>query len=467
MKINFLGAARQVTGSCYLLDCCGKRLLVDCGIFQERALLERNWKPKPIDPKSIDAVLLTHAHLDHSGLLPKFVRDGYKGPVYTTTPTVELAELLLRDSARIQMEDAEFKAKRHRKEGRRGPHPEEPLYDLNDVERTLPLLRGVAHREPVDLGDGVQVRFLEAGHILGASIVELVARENGGTRRVVFSGDLGQWQAPIVPDPAFVSEADVIVCESTYGDGDHSNGNGQSIDDALTEVIQDTVRRGGKLLIPTFALERAQELLVHLGEILHAKRVPRLRVYLDSPLAVDATMVYLKYPEFMDDEIRATLESKRLNDVRGLLQFVHSSDDSKALNSKRESCIILAGSGMCTGGRIKHHLRHNIERPETTILFVGYQAEGTLGREILEGASEVRIHGQNYRVRAQVRQIQTLSAHADRRQLLYWFEHFNRPPKRLVLTHGEESKALSLAAHVRESLVWDVVVPRYRDTVEL
>ena len=191
MKITFLGAARQVTGSCYLLDCCGKRLLVDCGIFQERALLERNWKPKPIDPKSIDAVLLTHAHLDHSGLLPKFVRDGYRGPVYTTTPTVELAELLLRDSARIQMEDAEFKAKRHRKEGRKGPHPEEPLYDLNDVERTLPLLRGVAHREAVDLGDGVQVRFLEAGHILGASIVELVARENGGTRRVVFSGDLG------------------------------------------------------------------------------------------------------------------------------------------------------------------------------------------------------------------------------------------------------------------------------------
>jgi metallo-beta-lactamase family protein len=466
MQITFLGATRQVTGSCYLVDTGSRRLLIDCGLYQERELLERNWKPRPVDPGTIDALILTHAHLDHCGLLPKFVREGYSGPVYTTIPTVELAALVLRDSARIQEEDAAFKAKRHREEGRKGPHPEVPLYGLEDVEAALPLLHGVHYRDPIDLGDGVTVRLLEAGHILGAAIVEITVQRDGAKRRVVFSGDLGQWDVPIVPDPAFVGQADTVVCESTYGDGEHGEGTGPSIDDALVDAIEDTRRRGGKLLIPTFALERAQELLVHLGEIFHAKRVPRTRVFLDSPMAVDATRVYLEFPEFMDDEMRATLESKRLEDVRGLLQFVRTTEQSKALNSMRETCIILSGSGMCTGGRIKHHLRHNIEHPETTILFVGYQAAGTLGRQILAGEPEVRIHGQTFRVRAQVRQIQGLSAHADRRQLLYWFQHFDKPPDQLILTHGEEQKALALADRVRSELGWKVTVPHYLDSLE-
>lgn len=467
MQITFLGATRQVTGSCYLVDTGSRRLLIDCGLYQERAHLDRNWKPKPVDPKSIDALILTHAHLDHSGLLPKFVREGYAGPVYTTVPTVELAALVLRDAARIQEEDAAFKAKRHRKEGRKGPHPEVPLYDQDDVEAALPLFRGVHYREPIDLGEGVVVRLLEAGHILGAAIVEIVVQRNGTRRRIIFSGDLGQWDVPIVPNPAFVDQADTVVCESTYGDGEHGEGTRPSIDDALVDAIEDTRRRGGKLLIPTFALERAQELLVHLGEILHARRVPRIRVFLDSPMAVDATRVYLDFPDFMDEETRAMLQSERLEELRGLLQFVRTTDQSKALNALRESCIILSGSGMCTGGRIKHHLRHNIERPETTILFVGYQAEGTLGRQILEGRPKVRIHGQNFEVRAQVRQIQGLSAHADRRQLLRWFEHFDEPPDRLLLTHGEEQKAMALAERVRSELGWDVAVPEYLDSIRV
>jgi metallo-beta-lactamase family protein len=326
------------------------------------------------------------------------------------------------------------------------------------------LLRPVRFRESVRLGDRVTVRYLEAGHILGAAILELTVGETGPERRVVFSGDLGQWDVPIVPDPATVDGADVLILESTYGDREHPRG--AAIEDALAEVVHDTARRGGNLLIPTFAIERAQELLLHLSDLIRTKRIPRLRTYLDSPMAADATEIYLRYPEFMDDRARATLAGRSLDAARGLLEIVRTSEASKALNQIRGTCIILAGSGMCTGGRIKHHLAHNLDRPESTVLFVGFQAEGTLGREILDGAAEVRVLGETHPVRAAVRQIHGLSGHADRPQLLRWLEGLRAPPGQLYLTHGEESAALALAESIREKFGWDATAPRYRDTIE-
>jgi len=465
MKLTFCGANRQVTGSCHLLEVAGRRIAVDCGMFQERALLARNWDPKPFDAAGLDALLLTHAHLDHCGLLPRLVGAGFRGPIYATEPTIDLTGLVLRDSARIQEEDAAFKARRHRREGRRGPRAELPLYTAEEAEAVVPLLRGVSFRAPVQLDGGITVRFLEAGHILGASIVEVSVPDGGTPRRVVFSGDLGQWDVPIVPDPAVVEQADTVVMESTYGDEDHDKR--EPVLSALAEVIQTAVRRRGNLLIPTFAIERAQELLLHLGELVLSKRIPRLRIYLDSPMAAAATEIYRRHPEFMDRATRAFLGSSRLDEVLPLIEFVRTAEASKSLNSIRGTCIIMAGAGMCTGGRIKHHLRHNLERPEATVLFVGYQAEGTLGREIASGAPRVRVLGETLEVHAQIRQLRGLSGHADRSQLMRWLGGFRQPPRRLLLTHGEESASLSLASHVRDTLGWDVAVPRYREEVEL
>jgi metallo-beta-lactamase family protein len=340
-----------------------------------------------------------------------------------------------------------------------------PLYRKDEVEAVVPRLSGVRFREPVALGPGVSARFLEAGHILGAAIIELTVRSDGAARRLVFSGDLGQYGAPIVPDPLSVEEADLLVMESTYGDRDH--GPKTDVDAALADVITDTVRRGGNLLIPTFAIERAQELLLRLGELLARRRVPPVRVFLDSPMAADATEIYQRYPEFMDEPTRSTLRSGSLTEARGLLSVVRTADESKALNSIRGSCIIMAGSGMCTGGRIKHHLLRNIGRPESTVLFVAYQAEGTLGRQIVDGAREVRILGENFRVAADVRRIDGMSGHADRGQLLTWLRRLRRAPGRLALTHGDEPAALALAERIRADLGWEASVPRYLDEIEL
>jgi len=462
--LRFLGANRQVTGSCTLLETAGLRVMVDCGMFQERDLLGRNWEPKPVEASTIDYLLLTHAHLDHVGLVPRLVRDGFEGRILATAPTVELAEVVLRDSARIQEEDAAFKAKRHAREGRRGPHPLAPLYTIGDVEAALPLFRGTSFRNPVSLDGKASVRFLEAGHILGAASIELGIRENGAQRRIVFSGDLGQRGVPIVPDPAVIGEADVLVMESTYGDRDHEPRT--QVREALAEVVLDTLRRGGNLLIPTFAIERAQELLLELGELLLSRRVPPVRVFLDSPMAADATEIYGRHPEFMDDEMRQTIESQRLAGARRLLTVVRSAEESKALNPLR-GCIILAGAGMCTGGRIKHHLLQHIGRPESTVLFVGYQAEGTLGRRIRDGHREVRILGQECVVRARITSIDGMSGHADRGQLLGWLEHLRRRPGTLALTHGAEQASQALGERIRERRGWDVVIPRYEQRIEV
>jgi len=463
-SLRFLGANRQVTGSCYLVEAAGLRILIDCGMFQERDLLERNWKPKPVDPSRIDCLLLTHAHLDHVGLIPRLARDGFEARILATAPTVELAEVVLRDSAQIQVEDAAIKAKRHARERRTGPHPSVPLYTPRDVEAVLPLFRGTSFRTPIPLGDRISARFLEAGHILGAASIELTVRENGASRRIVFSGDVGPPGAPIVPDAASVEEADVVVLESTYGDRDHAPRT--EAREALAEAIVDTLERGGNLLIPTFAIERAQELLLELGELIESRRVPPVRVFLDSPMAADATEIYGRYPEFMDDETRRTIESQRLAGTRRLLTVVRTAEESRALNPLR-GCIILAGAGMCNGGRIKHHLRQHIGRPESTVLFAGYQAEGTLGRRILDGHPEVRIFGESHAVRARICRVDGMSGHADRGQLLDWLGHLRRGPTTLALTHGDEAASVALREKVLDRYGWDAIIPRYEETIEL
>ena len=466
MRIQFLGGARQVTGSCYYVEVAGKRLLVDCGLFQEREFQNRNWDPTPIDPKSLDAVFLTHAHLDHSGRLPRLVKEGFNGPIHTTEPTVELAELVMQDSARLQQEDMEFKKKRHAEEGRQSPHPYEPLYAGEDVDHTMTLMHGIGYDKPIDLGDGVSARFLDAGHILGSAMVEITARENGTLRRLVFSGDMGQPNRPIVNDPAIVETADYVVLESTYGLRDHEHT--QDITEQLADAVLDTHQRGGNVLIPTFAIERAQEVLLHLAELLHAKRIPGMMIFLDSPMAVNVLDIYRDYPGYMDDDTRKIFENRKLREIgTNWLRLVRTKRESQAINSIRGTCIIMAGAGMCTGGRIKHHLVHNIGRPGSTVVFVGYQASGTLGRQILDGASEVRLFGEMLPVRAQVRTIQGLSAHAGRSDLLAWLSHFKQPPRQLIVTHGEEKAALGLAEEVRRRMGWQVEVPQYMDTIEL
>ncbi len=465
MKIQFLGATRQVTGSSYLLEAGDKRILIDRGLFQERKFQSRNWADPVFDPASIDIVLLTHAHLDHCGLLPRLVRGGFRGRIVTTAPSVELAQLVLDDSARIQEEDVAYKKRRHRKEGRKSKHPYVPLYTREDAAAVEDRWVGIGFDEPYQIGPGIQATFREAGHILGAAMIEIEVAQGGTTRRILFSGDIGQWDMPIVGDPTPIERADVVVMESTYGNRDHERPG--DIADQLGDAVRDTLARGGNLLVPTFAIERAQELMVYLEEQVCARKIPRVITFLDSPMAIHATEIFERHTDFMDEKMRRIFRDERFARCGDWLRLSRTREQSMEINSIRGTSIILAGSGMCTGGRIKHHLVQNIGRPESTILFVGYQAEGTLGHEIASGKEEVRILGRMFPVRAAVQQIHGLSAHADRRGLMRWLGGYKTPPSKLMLTHGEESAALALAEQVRDELQWDVVVPKYRQSIDL
>ncbi len=465
MRLSFLGAARQVTGSCYAVEADGSTVLVDCGLYQERQFLERNWAPFPIPPGRIDAVLLTHVHLDHSGLLPRLVRQGFSGPVMTTPATADLLPIVLGDSARLQEEDAAYKKKRHAREGRRGPHDEVPLYTTDDVERTLPLVETVPYGQARELPGGLSVTFHDAGHILGSSMIEVRAGKGGDARSLVFSGDIGQWNKPLVRDPSVFPRADYVVMETTYGDRNHEDT--KDVESLLADIISKTVAAGGNVVIPTFAIERAQELMFHFSRLRREKRIPPVLMFLDSPMAVDVTGVFESHLESLDDETQALFRAgKRPFDFPGL-KLIRKSEESKAINAIRGSCVIMAGSGMCTGGRIKQHLVRNISRPDSTILFVGFQAKETLGRQILEGNPAVRILGETWPVRARVEKILGFSAHADRRGLFRWLDALETPPRRLFLTHGEKEVPLALAEELRRDRGWQVTVPEYLQEFEL
>ena len=465
IQLSFLGAAQNVTGSRYLVEVNNVRFLVDCGLYQERDLRGRNWEPFSIPPDTIDAVLLTHAHLDHCGLLPKLVREGFKGRIYCTAGTSEIAKIILMDSAKIQQEDAEFKRKRHQREGRKGPYPEVSLYTTDDASGCFPLLSPILYGEPVQIGDGVAATFYDAGHILGSSMIKVMISQNGEKRTILFSGDIGRWDKPILRDPTLFDEADYVLVESTYGDRLHERQ--ETIGNELAGVINATVESGGNVLIPSFALERSQEVLYYLNELLIEDRIPHIVVFVDSPMAVSVTEVFQQHPELFDREMMELIrQGESPFDFPGLT-MVRTVDQSKAINYIIGSAMIIAGSGMCTGGRIKYHLVKNISRPESTILFVGYQAVGTLGRQIVNGAKEVRILGQQYPVRAKVTQIHGFSAHADRDDLFRWLSSLQKAPKHLFVVHGEAEAAGKFADFLGQRTGWEISVPGYQDEIIL
>jgi metallo-beta-lactamase family protein len=465
INLSFLGASQGVTGSRFRIEANGVRFLVDCGLYQERQFQSRNWDPFPVPPQSLDAVLLTHAHLDHCGLLPKLVREGFNKSIYCTAATAEIAEIILLDSAKLQEQDAEYKKRRHEKEDREGPYPEVPLYTTEDAEAVVPLFSTVSYDSPIEIGPGIEVSFYDAGHVLGSAMIQVKIRQGDEERKILFSGDVGRWGKPILRDPSTFEEADYVLVESTYGD--RTLEPVENMADELAEVIVSTVAAGGNIVIPSFALERAQEILYYLNKALLDKRIPQLLVFVDSPMAVNITDVFEDHPYLFDKNMVQLLHEKRSPfDFPGLT-LVRTVDQSKAINYIKGSIIIIAGSGMCTGGRIKYHLASNITRPESTILFVGYQAAGTLGRRIVDGEKEVRILGQQYPVKARVVQLHGFSGHADRDMLFRWLSALKKPPRHVFIVHGEESSARSFADFVTEKTGWQTSVPEYGDQVTL
>ena len=465
MKIKFLGATRQVTGSSYFLDADGVKILVDCGLFQERDYSYRNWEAFPVPPDQIHFLLLTHVHLDHSGLVPKFVKEGFSGDILLTPASKALFPIVILDSARMQEEDAAFKKKRHDKEGRAGPYPEIPLYTVQDAQKCFPLLKEVPYEEFLPLNDRVKVCFHDAGHILGSAMIEIIVQDENGSRNIIFSGDIGQWDKPLLGNPSVFDRADYVVMESTYGDRNHDNP--QDIDDKLSKVVNDTVKARGNVLIPTFAIERAQDLLYHFNRLARAQRIPYVVTFLDSPMAVEITKAFEQFKEYFDKETQELFKDGQSPfDFPGL-RLAESVEASKAINLIKGSTIIMAGSGMITGGRIKHHLVREITRPESTLLFVGYQAAGTLGRQILDGVSPVRILGQFYPVQMKIERIDGFSAHAGMNDLQRWLSNFKSPPKHVFLTHGEEESILSLENYLRSKGGWQVSAPAYMEEYNL
>ena len=461
IRLKFLGAAQNVTGSRHLMEANGTRILVDCGLYQERQLRARNWHPFLIPAESIDAVLLTHAQLDHCGFLPKLVREGFKGKIYCTAATAEIAKIILLDSAHLQEEDAEYKRRRHEREGRKGPYPEVPLYTTADAEACFPLFSPVRYREAIQVGEGVEATFYDAGHILGSSVIRAKVRQDGQERIILFSGDIGRPDRPIVCDPTVFDKADYVLIESTYGNRVHKDT--EDIKKLIGNVINSTKKAGGNIIIPSFALERSQEVLYYINELLLENIIPRLMVFLDSPMAARVTKVFQHHPELFDEEMTEFVKQHESPFNLPGLKVVSSSGESKTINHIKGTVIVIAGSGMCTGGRIKHHLVNNITRPESTIMFVGYQAVGTLGRQIVDGARKVRILGQKYKVKAKVVRIQGFSAHADRDELLNWLRELQTAPRGVFVVHGEAESAKAFGNYVRKKTGWEVTVPDYQD----
>ncbi|MDD4876056.1 MAG: MBL fold metallo-hydrolase [Dehalococcoidales bacterium] len=460
IKLTFLGAARNVTGSRYLLEANNIRLLVDCGLYQERDYLYRNWEPFPVPPDSLNAVLLTHAHVDHCGYIPKLVRDGFSGEIYCTAATSEIAQIILLDSAHLQEEDAAFKKQRHERESRKGPYPEIPLYTANDAIASFAYFEPAKYGESISLGDGLKASFYDAGHVLGSSMIKISVNQDGESRTILFSGDVGSRDRPILKDPSIFREIDYIVIESTYGDRLHDEP--ADISDVLAEIINSTWKAGGNIVVPSFALQRSQEILYHMNELLLQNRIPQMMVFLDSPMAIKITEVFKRHSELFDKEMSSLINQNKSPFTFPGLKMVQTSDESKALNEMLGTIMIIAGSGMCNGGRVKHHLVTNISREDSTILFVGYQAIGTLGRQIIDGAEKVRILGQTYPVRAKIAQINGFSSHADRDDLLKWFDGLTSAPKRVFVTHGESSSAQCFGKYLSDKMGWNVLVPEYR-----
>ena len=459
--LTFLGAAGEVSGSRHLVDAAGGRVLVDCGLFQgEKNLRDKNWDRFPVRPDSINAIVLTHAHIDHSGYLPRLAREGFAGPIYTSPATADLLGLLLYDSAKCQAEDALYANRK----GFSKHSPALPLYEEQDVDRVLRLVRPVARESWFSPAGGIRCRFHEAGHMLGSSFIEMeAAREGGGEPvRIVFSGDVGRFDAPLYKDPISPPNCDYLVCESTYGDRDHTPSRPL---DELEKVTNEAIRRGGMMLVASFAIGRCQQLVYLLRTLMAAGRVPETPIWVDSPMAVGAMEVFRKHRDehdFSEAKMQGVAESLASPFVR----MAKTAEESKAINGHHGAGIVIASSGMMNGGRILHHLARRLPDPKTTVLVAGYQAKGTRGRSLIEGAEFLRIHGRDVPVRAVVRKVDALSGHADRHELDRWLGSM-AAPRRTFLVHGEPPAAAALAEFIRSRRGWNVHVPALGEHVEL
>ncbi len=450
MRLTFLGAAGTVTGSKYLLEGGGKRILVDCGLFQGlKELRLRNWEAPPVDPRSLDAVVLTHAHLDHTGYLPRLVKGGFKGPVWCTPGTRDLAHILLPDSAHLQEEDARFANQR----GFSKHRPALPLYTLADAEAALALIQTAAYDELVEIG-GLRVRFTPAGHMLGSACVRV---EDAHTN-IVFTGDVGRPDDLLFDPPRPLRDVRNLVVESTYGDRRHTAADPSA---QLADVVRRVVARGGVVMIPAFAVGRSQQLLLQIAQLKAAGEIPDVPVFLNSPMAIDATRVFLEHP----DEHRLTEADCEL--MRHAAAQIHTPEESKKLNTRREPMILLAGSGMITGGRILHHLKAFGPDPKNALLLVGYQAAGTRGQALENGVEEVKIHGEYVPIRAERVRIDGLSGHADHAELCDWLRSVETPPRRVFVTHGDPSASDAFRRHLKDRLGWEARLPRHGERVEV
>lgn len=458
--LSFYGAAGTVTGSKFLVKHAGEQILLDCGQFQGlKQLRLRNWDSPPFEPRQLKAVVLSHAHIDHCGLLPLIVRRGFRGPIYCTRATASLLPILLHDAAHLQEEDAAYANKR----GFSKHHPAEPLFDSEDVDSTLPLVEPCPYRTQVEITKQASVTFRRTAHILGAASIDLLL---SGTpdKRLVDSGDLGRWNRPMLRDPEFVTEADVLLVESTYGDRIHPPGDPT---DGLARIINDASSRGGPIIIPAFAVGRTQELIWRIRELESSGRIPKLPVFIDSPMAINVSTVFCQHPEEHDIDMTLLMDDHRCPLCCLPDHLLRTANESKSLNHRKGTFIVIAGSGMATGGRVVHHLKHRLPDPHTTVLLVGFQAAGTRGRALQEGAKTIRIHGQDIPVRAQVEVLRGLSAHADQGEILRWLHGFTRPPRKVYVVHGEPSASQNLANLITTQLGWSAEIATDAATVNL